>query len=115
LIVKSRRVASVGVARFTAERRHLDAVLAEHHDHHPELLAHQQRAAEQRRDAGGNRVGGDVVIGRLAGHQHVTHAPASQQGGVPGPAERRRDVLSRLAGRPRLVSLWHARHCNRAG
>ena len=55
---------------------------AEHHVHQAEAPADEQRAAEQRLDLLGARVGGDVeVLGRDA-EQQVAHRAADHVGGV---------------------------------
>ncbi len=97
------RVASVAVARFRSERRHLHPHPQRPHDHHAERLADALRAADQRRHALRRGVGRHVEIAGVAPHQFVAHAPPGEVRRVARGLQRAHDLLRRPAGVPSIV------------
>ena len=62
-----------------AERRHFEHLRADVHVHQPEPAADDVRAAEQRLDLLGRRVGRDVEVLRRQAEQQVAHRAADDE------------------------------------
>ncbi len=63
-----------------AKGGHLDLGIAAAYQDHAEVRTHELRAGEKRYDLLGARVGGHVVVLRLASQQQVAHTAADQVG-----------------------------------
>ncbi len=73
-------MAAVDIREVAAERGHFHLRAVFVHQDHAEGGAHLVSARINFRNLFGPGVGGDIVIGRLAAKQQITHATAHQVG-----------------------------------